>query len=91
MDQLIFTVFDQKANAYTAPFVTKTKGLAIRMFEELVNQKGHQFNKFPEDYTLYCVGLWDESNGVCTPATPENMGTAVQYLAINDEPMRLEA
>lgn len=88
-EQLIFTVYDQKAQAYLSPFVTKTKGLAIRMFEELVNQAGHQFYKFPADYTLYCVGLWDETNGVATPTSPENMGTAIQYLA-GSEDLKLE-
>ena len=85
MNQYIFTIYDTKAEAYTAPFVAKTAGIASRMFEELVNQQGHQFNKFPGDYVLYQVGSWDESNGVCTPMEPTNLGAGLQYLATGPE------
>lgn len=77
--QPIFSVFDSKAEAFTAPFVAKTRGLAVRMFEELVNQEGHQFCKFPEDYTLFVIGNWDEVKGEVKAQTPESLGVAIGY------------
>lgn len=88
MNQMVFSIYDSKAEAYTNPFVAKTRGLAVRMFQELVNQQGHQFNKFPADYTLFAIGLWDESVGVVTATEPENMGTGLGYI---EEGARLEA
>lgn len=79
MKQLIFTVYDSKAEAYLAPFTTKTLGLAERMFQELVNQDGHQFNRFPGDYTLFCVGEWNEATGVCQAIEPINMGAGITH------------
>ena len=80
MTQFIFTVYDSAANAYLAPFVAKTAGLAVRMFEEMCTSEGHQFNKFPADYTLYQVGVWDEANGVVTETEKVDLGTAIQFL-----------
>jgi len=59
MTQQLYTVYDQKAEAYLQPFATNTHGLAERMFAEMVNTPGHQFNRFPEDYVLYHIGTFD--------------------------------
>lgn len=54
-----FAVFDSKADAYLAPFTALTYGIAERMFTDLVNSDGHQFNRHPQDYTLYLIGAFD--------------------------------
>lgn len=89
MIELIFTVYDNAAGAYLAPFTAKTAGLAVRMFEELCATEGHQFNKFPGDYTLFQVGIWDLENGVPTATEKTDLGTAIQYVANQNEPLRM--
>lgn len=59
MTQHVFSVYDSKADAYLAPFTANTYGLAERMFVDLVCNEGHQFNRHPEDYTLYQIGQFD--------------------------------
>lgn len=59
MTQHTFAVFDAKADAYLAPFTAGTYGIAERMFSDLVNSDGHQFNRHPADYTLYVIGTFD--------------------------------
>ena len=60
MIQLIFTVFDNKAKAYLRPFFLRSKGEALRAFIDLVNDENHQFGQHAEDYTLICIGEWDD-------------------------------
>jgi hypothetical protein len=70
----MFAVYDSKAEQYLAPFNATTLGLAERLFTDMVNTEGHQFNRHPEDYTLYKVGTWESE-------TAELMSTEVSVIA----------
>jgi hypothetical protein len=58
----MFTVYDSKTEAYLQPFFVASKGAAVRSFADAVNEEGHQFNKYPEDFTLFELGEYDDSN-----------------------------
>ena len=75
-----FAVYDQKAEAYLRPFFTKTRGQAIRGFVDAVNDPNHEFNKHPDDYTLFYLGEFDETKGELSPATAESLGNALIFL-----------
>jgi len=76
----IFTVFDSAANAFLTPYFAPTVEFAMRSFREAVNTDGHQFNKFPEDYTLYHCGSFDQQKGTLNPQDPRSLGTAQTFL-----------
>jgi len=59
----IFTVRDDKAEAYLPPFYMRTIGEAVRAFSAAVNDQGHDFHKYAEDYHLYQLGRFDELTG----------------------------
>lgn len=63
MTNHVFAIYDSKAEAYLSPFPATTYGLGERMFSDMVNSPGHQFNRHPEDYTLYVVGKFDTHTG----------------------------
>lgn len=79
MKQYIYTVHDQKAEAFLPCFQAPTDGIAERSFKDLVNQDGHQFSRYAEDYTLIRVACIDDSTGV---VTPENPLTIAQGIAL---------
>ncbi len=56
----IFTVFDEKAQAYIAPFTCHQTGMAIRSFTDACADQTHKFGAHPEDYTLYQIGFFDD-------------------------------
>lgn len=77
----IFTVFDIKAEAYLEPFYTATKGQAIRSFSDTCQEKGHPFNLHPEDYTMFHLGAYDNSNAtfeILPTAAP--IGKAIEFI-----------
>lgn len=77
---LIFTVHDSKAEAFLQPFYADTRGLATRMFADAVNQTDHNFNRYAADYTLFCLGEFDQQTaGITLLPSPENLGLALQY------------
>jgi hypothetical protein len=89
MTKQVFAVHDSAAGAYLAPFVVHGEGLAVRMFNDLVSEPGHQFNKHPEDYTLFKIGRFDEATGELKSMPPQSYGNGLQFLspkleAVND-------
>lgn len=58
----VYTVYDSKAEAYLQPFYCKSKGEALRSFTEVCNDKNSQIGKYPEDFTMFELGEFDDSN-----------------------------
>ena len=47
----------------------------------IANDKNSQIGMHPEDYTLFCIGSFDETNGVLTPAVVlESLGVAINFV-----------
>lgn len=56
----MFTVKDIKGDIYMQPFFVRTTALAIREIEQATNNPESIFNKYPEDYSLYEIGEFDQ-------------------------------
>lgn len=82
----MFTIHDQKAEAFLPPFILPQAGQAIRTFSDCVNSDDHQFSKHPGDYTLLEIGMFDDSTGGLDPyPVPKSLGTGVEFVA--NEPL----
>ncbi len=92
MTEQIFTVFDSKTAAFLQPFFAPTIEAAIRMFRTIVNTEGHQFQMYPDDYTLFHVGQFhQESGAIVGNNTPVSLGLAVTFLDHGSQiPLKLE-
>lgn len=77
----LFCVYDSKAGYYDKPFLMRSTGEAIRGWENIVNDASTQFNKNPEDFTLFELGTYDDSTGriVQLPAL-HSVSTALSVL-----------
>lgn len=67
MNHKVFCIFDEKAAAYLLPFFLPTEGMATRGFEDAVMDREHMFGKHPEDYTLMCLGDFDDGKAKFSP------------------------
>lgn len=57
----LFAVRDSAAQAFTAPIGFPTTGLAIRSFQERVNDPQGDLFKHASDYELFELGEYDDS------------------------------
>lgn len=74
----IFAVYDSKAEAYLQPFFARTDGVALRMFGQAAQDEQHDFSKHAADYTLFCLGEFDEYTGKIAPLDAlYNLGNAL--------------
>lgn len=60
----VFAIYDDKTGAYTVPFSKPTVGAGIRLFDDMVNNRDSEIGRHPEDYTLYLIGEYDDSNAL---------------------------
>lgn len=83
----VFSVYDSKVQAYMQPFFATTVGAATRSFSDACLNEESQFAKHPEDYTLFQVGEFDDSEGgfLAFPAAV-SLGNALEYVAKAAEP-----
>lgn len=65
MIHVVCSVHDRAAQAFGRPFFVANQGLALRSFTDEVNRKAedNQLFNHPDDFDLYELGTWDDSNG----------------------------
>ncbi len=77
----VYTVYDTKAEAYIQPFFSPTKGLALRSFQEALIDEKSNISKYPEDFTLFELGEFDQETAKFNlHNTPQSLGVAVEFL-----------
>lgn len=75
----VCSVFDTAAQAYNRPIFVPSPNIALRGFGDEVarNDKDNTMNAHPDDFELYLLGEFDDSNGqfLC-PANPTLLARA---------------
>ncbi len=77
--QSLYTVYDEKAEAFLPPFFVPAHGLALRAFKDCVNSPDHQFGKHPADYTLFYLGDWDDVTCEFDIGARKSLGNGVEF------------
>ena len=80
MKQIIFTIYDTKAESFNTPFFQNTIGQATRSFTDAVNDPTTSMHNHPEDFTLFEIGSIDlDTAKMETLDTPVSHGLAIHY------------
>lgn len=74
----VYTIFDSAAAAFLPPIFLHRDEMAIRAIRDAAKNPQHEFARNPADYTLFCIGSWDDNTGTIEllPAM-RNLGTAL--------------
>lgn len=80
MKMSLYSVFDVKLGAYGRPFVSPNDDVACRSFGLIVNEEGSQVNSNPQDFTLFHVGDFDDTDGSITVVTPKSLGNGLEFI-----------
>ncbi len=68
--QILFSVYDAKAEGYLSPISAMNRAVAYRIFETAVMSEGHDFNHHAEDYTLFEIGHYEPDTAELVSKTP---------------------
>ena len=63
MSMVMCSIYDAKAEAFMSPMTFQAKGQAVRSFADAVNKEDSEFNKHPEDYSVFLLGTFDPKMG----------------------------
>lgn len=78
----MFSIYDTKVEAYLQPIFLPTIAAAIRAVTDTVNDPNHHFNKHPEDYVLFDLGQFSDTD--CTfqhHDAPKSLGVLIEFLS----------
>jgi hypothetical protein len=76
----IFSIRDAKTEVFNTPWFQRTHGEAERNFRKLVSDPKSNVHAYPEDYDLYYLGEYSETEGKFkTLDTPQHVCKAIQY------------
>lgn len=88
MHTKVFSVYDTKAACFGTPFFAVSKGVAIRMFTELANDKRSSVSKYPTDFTLWEIGEFEDIKGTLIPLEHNvNLGFAQEFVRVEPTPL----
>lgn len=74
-----YSIFDKAAESFSQPFFSAAKGLAIRSFIDLAQDQQTNVFKYPDEFTLYELAVFDDVLGRLIPhETPDRIGTAAE-------------
>lgn len=80
MDLKIFAIYDQKAKVFIPPFYAHNEGTALRQFSNAINSPDSDMSKYPEDFTLFLIGEFDDNKGEITGKAPSTMVNGLQMV-----------
>jgi len=81
MTKNIYSVYDSKALCYMQPFYAERDEVAARYFAAAANDINTDIGRYNTDYTLFCIGEFDDTQGSIVSLTPHrNLGLATSFL-----------
>lgn len=83
-----FSLYDSKGCMFNTPFFMHNEGMAIRSFMELTADASTMVAKYPEDFSLFLIGEFDDAVGELRPLAHVNLGTAASYKRPVTQPAR---
>lgn len=85
-----FSILDTKVGQFGLPFFSHHSALAVRIVIEAASDENTSIAKYPNDYVLYSIGSYDDTNGVLRADPPENLGVvgALVHAAISENVRR---
>lgn len=66
MRQGVYSIFDKKALDHQGVTLSPNDDVAVRWLREGLRGSNTQMEKFPEDFQLRCVGVFDTETGQMT-------------------------
>jgi len=82
----MFSVYDVKTKIFQSPFYAHNSGHAMRIMTDAVSKPDSQFGRYPEDFLLFEVGMFDDQSGlVLGSETPQQVIAVSELVKVGGE------
>lgn len=79
----IYSVFDKKAEVFCQPFCSQNDSTAIRDFQYAANDNTTDIGRYPLDFSLYFLGVFDDQSGnISTEGTRRHLADAYKLVTV---------
>lgn len=78
--QKVFSVKDHKVGIFMRPFFELHVGSALRSWEDACRQSDAPFNKYPNDFSLFQIGEFDDLTGELRMMDPVQLSSAREFI-----------
>lgn len=75
-----FAILDTAIGAFNTPIFVRSRGEAIRSFQDAANDEKSNLFRHSRDYILYRLGTYDDSTGLFLVKEPERILSAADAL-----------
>jgi hypothetical protein len=82
-----YSFFDAKSGCYSPPFFFPHRGQALRAAIDLGGDLSTTIGRYPQDFTLYELGVFDDQSGTFGSAQPFALGVVASFLASAQPPV----
>lgn len=76
----LYSVYDKVAKTYSTPFGFVNDGMAKRDFGLAVKNPNNPIHATPHDYVLYCLGEFDQEEGVIVSQTAFQICSGADFM-----------
>ena len=67
----LYAIYDMKAQTYGTPFPALNDALAARMVTQILQYGGNpDYQRYPEDFSVFCIGDFVDISALVTSHTP---------------------
>lgn len=80
----VFAIHDRQGGFYSQPFFVQSAGIARRTFQEMAADPNNQVGRYPEDFSLYHLGQFD--NVACKWALQDAVFICTALSMLNSRP-----
>lgn len=84
MNLNIYTIKDAKAGTHAQPFFSVNHTTAIRSFHVSVKDSSNPLSAYPEDFSLWHLGTYNDITGKLVGNDPEFVANSVQTIEEGD-------
>lgn len=83
MKRIMYSCLDHKAGVFMTPYFAVNDATGVRAFGMALEDKGTPCGHFPEDFSLYRLGYFDDGDGVISLPTLGQPELVVSGLALS--------
>ena len=78
----VYSIYDVKAQTYGNLFIAPSDGVAVRLVRQVIEFSGNtDYQRYPEDFALYCLASYIDSDGSILPCQPRLVTTFISCIS----------
>lgn len=85
MKTKMYSVYDSVAQFFEKPVTARAEGEILRSAKNIANDEKHPIGQNPQDYFLYEIGTYDDSNAIIEQSEPKRIACFNDFVTYSQD------